>query len=425
MAEESPALVEALERVRSSILTPTRLRRAVAAGRRRGESVPWRRAELRYVELKSGRSLQLTTYDDSRATVQNAPARSAQAADLVDRILGLPFAHWRVETTDSVLQVRVTKKGRAMVHVQTLDQPLSVDHSHDRQKPRMLTPDHPVLRAVGITDREGRVKPSRQAKYRQVDEFLRLLASAVDSALASGRIPRPTVARPLRIVDLGCGNAYLTFAAIAYLLDVRREPARMVGVDLRPQARHRNSDLATATGLADHLTFQESAIATAELTEPPDVVLSLHACDTATDQSLARAIQWRTPVVLAAPCCHHDLQTQLSRVRTPAPYGLLASDGILRERFADVLTDAFRAAILRLHGYRVDAVQFVESHHTPRNTLLRAIRTNAPPSRSLQRDYANLTEAWGVEPALARMLAESSQTTAEASNDERARHHVS
>ncbi len=332
-------------------------------------------------------------------------------------MLGLPFANWRVETTDSVLQVRVTKKRRVLVHVQVLDQPRLVDHSHDRQKPRLLPPDHPVLRAVGITDQEGRVKPSRQAKYRQVDEFLRLLAPAIDGALASGRIPRPTVDRPLRIVDLGCGNAYLTFAVIAYLLDVRHEPARMVGVDIRPQARHRNSELAAATGLADHLTFQESAIATVELAERPDVVLSLHACDTATDEALARAIDWRAPVVMAAPCCHHDIQTQLSRVRTPVHYGLLARDGILRERFADVLTDAFRAAILRLHGYRVDAVQFVESQHTPRNTLLRATRTNTAPSRSLQRDYTGLTEAWGVEPALARMLAESSPTTADASGD--------
>lgn len=407
----------ALGRVRSSVLDQARLVRAVASGRRRGETVPWKRAVLRYVDLKAGRSLQLTTYDESRATVQNAPAGSAQAAELTASVIDLPFANWRVETTDTVLQMRVTKKGRALVNVQVLDQSRSVDHSHDRQKPRMLPADHPVLQAVGIADHEGWVKPSRQAKYRQVDEFLRLLDSAIDGALASGRIPRPAVDRPLRIVDLGCGNAYLTFAAIAYLVDIRREPAQMVGVDVRPEVRARNTDLAAATGLDDDLTFQASRIADVELTEQPDVVLSLHACDTATDEALARAIEWRAPVVLAAPCCHHDIQTRLTRGRAPVPYGLVTRDGILRERFADVLTDALRAAILRLHGYTVDAVQFVESQHTPRNTLLRAIRTNTAPSRSLRRDYISLTEEWGVEPALARILAATSPTTTTAQSD--------
>ncbi|HEY9291310.1 MAG TPA: SAM-dependent methyltransferase, partial [Microlunatus sp.] len=296
---------------------------------------------------------------------------------------------------------------------QVLDQSRSIDHSHDRQKPRTLPPDHPVLQAVGIADHEGRVKPSRQAKYRQVDEFLRLLAPAI----ASGRIPRPTLDRPLRIVDLGCGNAYLTFAAIAYLLDIRREPAQVVGVDVRPDVRARNTELAATTGLGDHLTFQASTIADVELAERPDVVLSLHACDTATDEALARALGWRAPVVLAAPCCHHDIQTQLTRGRAPEPYGIVTRDGILRERFADVLTDALRTAILRLHGYTVDAVQFVESQHTPRNTLLRAVRTNTTPSRSLRRDYASLTEAWGVEPALARLLAAPSPATTTVHSD--------
>lgn len=400
-----------MDRVRAAVADQTQLVRAVASGQRRGEKVPWRRAEFRYVDLKVGLSLQVTTYDESTASTQNALAGTAEANELLNRMTEAPFANWRVETTAEVIQLRVTKKGRALVHVQVLDRRPLVDHVHDRQKPRMLNADHPVLQAVGITDHEGRVKPSRQAKYRQVDEFLRLLAPALDSALDAHRIPRPTADRPLRVVDLGCGNAYLTFAAIAYLLDVRQQPARMVGVDIRPQACRRNTELAALTSLSDHLAFQASDIASVELADRPDVVLSLHACDTATDEALTRAIRWRAPVILAAPCCHHDIQTQLNRTETPSPYGLVTRDGILRERLADVLTDTFRAAILRLHGYRVDTTQFVESQHTPRNILLRAIRTDVEPSPTLQRDYAELTRAWGVQPALARMLAQTSPDT--------------
>ena len=122
-------------------------------------------------------------------------------------------------------------------------------------------------------------------------------------------------------------------------------------------------------------------IGSAELAERPDVVLALHACDTATDDALARAVTWDAPLVLAAPCCHHDVAAQLRRAPTPAPYTLLTRNGILRERFADTLTDAMRASVLRLLGYRVDVIDFVDSKHTPRNTLLRAVRTGAPARR--------------------------------------------
>ena len=108
------------------------------------------------------------------------------------------------------------------------------------------------------------------------------------------------------------------------------------------------------------------------------MVLALHACDTATDEALARAVEWGAQLVLAAPCCHHDIAAQLRRAPTPAPYALLTRHGILRERFADTLTDALRASLMRLQGYRVDVMQFVESQHTPRNTMLRAVRTGGP-----------------------------------------------
>ena len=133
-------------------------------------------------------------------------------------------------------------------------------------------------------------------------------------------------------------------------------------------------------------------------------MLALHACDTATDDALARAVEWDAALVLAAPCCHHDIAAQLRRAATPAPYALLTRHGILRERFADALTDALRAGVLRLVGYRVEVVEFVESKHTPRNTLLRAVRTGAEPSDRAREEYDELTRTWGVRPALAKRL---------------------
>ena len=155
------------------------------------------------------------------------------------------------------------------------------------------------------------MKPSRQAKYRQVEEFLRLLDASITDAIAKGHLRRPTADDPLRIVDLGCGNAYLTFAAHRFLTDVRGLPVRLTGVDVREQSRDHNSEVAGELGVdAD---FVVGTIAGRALDPTPEVVLALHACDTATDEALARAVEWQAALVLAAPCCHHDIAAQLRR----------------------------------------------------------------------------------------------------------------
>ncbi|WP_148571715.1 class I SAM-dependent methyltransferase [Nocardioides caldifontis] len=398
MAEQ---LDEALARVRALLLDEGALVRAVAAGRRKGARPQWRRAELRYVELKGGTHLQVTTYDDTQAFTANHAGDAAAAA--VDELLDQPFGNWHVRSTTQELQLRVTKKGEALVHARatepTGEEP---DRGHDRAKNRLLPEDDPVLRALGISDERGRVKPSRQAKYRQVEEMVRALGASVDDATAAGALRTPTDEEPLRVVDLGCGNAYLTFAAHRYLTAVRGIPAQVVGIDVKEQSRLHSTALAEQLGIADSTTFLQGEIGSTDPGMRPDVVLALHACDTATDDALAQAVRWEAPLVLAAPCCHHDVAAQLRRQEAPAPYSVLTRDGILRERFADTLTDALRAGVLRSAGYRVDVVEFVESRHTPRNTLLRAIRTGARGDRA---ELDELTSTWRVRPRLQELLA--------------------
>jgi len=401
------ALRESLSQVRARLLDPDSLVRAVASGRQRSGQPRWRRAEVRYVDLRSGRHLQVTTYDDTQAFTHNTPSGEASAS-AVDELLEEPFASWHVESHDTVTSWRVTKKGRPLLH--SVSRGSDADHAgrhgHDRVKPRLLPPDDAYLHAVGISDERARVKPSMQAKYRQIEEFLRLLSGALDEALDSGHLRAPSAERPLRVVDLGCGNAYLTFAAFRYLAGVRGMPVRMTGVDLKSQARERNTALATQLGCADRLVFLEAPIATAQVEGPVDLALSLHACDTATDDALARAVEWRTPLVLAAPCCHHYVQAQLRQAPTPAPFGLLTRHGILRERLGDTLTDAMRAALLRLQGYRVDVIEFVASRHTPRNTMLRAVRTGSGGDTGVRSEYDRLAAMWQVHPKLADLLGE-------------------
>jgi len=391
-------LPAALDRVRAAVLDDQALLRALATGRRKGRRPQWRRVELRYVDLKAGRHLQVTRYDDTQAHVSN----HRDAAAVLDELAAEPFGNWHVETTTEVLQVRVTKSGEAVVSSKAQTAVADPVREHDRAKPRLLPEDDPVLVALGISDRDGRVKPSRRAKYRQVEEFLRELQAALDDAIASGQV-RPSDDEPLRVVDLGCGNAYLTFAAHAWLTRVRGLPVRVVGVDVKEQSRRHNAEVAQRLGVEEQVSFVTAGIDDVRLEEPPHVVLALHACDTATDDALARAVAWDAPLVLAAPCCHHDVSRQLREHPAPEPYALLTRDGILRERFADTLTDALRAALLRTRGYRVEVVEFVGSQHTPRNTLIRAISGRASGDRAEQ-EYAELTRTWQVTPRLAELL---------------------
>jgi SAM-dependent methyltransferase len=392
-------LTAALARVRDLVLDDQALVRALATGRRKGQPPPpWRRVELRYVDLKAGRHLQVTRYDDTQAHVSN----HRDAGPVFDELAAEPFGNWHVDTTSRTLQLRVTKSGDAVVGVHERGEGTEPERGHDRAKPRLLAEDDPVLVALGISDQDGRVKPSRRAKYRQVEEFLRELQAALDDAIDAGRLS-PTDSEPLRVVDLGCGNAYLTFAAHAWLSRVRGLPVRLVGVDVKEQSRRHNTETALRLGVADEVTFARSGIDDVQLDEPPQVVLALHACDTATDDALARAVDWGAPLVLAAPCCHKDISRQLREQQAPEPYTLLTRDGILRERFADTLTDALRAALLRTHGYRVDVVEFVGSQHTPRNTLIRALATGGSGERAAE-EYAELTRAWHVRPRLAELL---------------------
>jgi SAM-dependent methyltransferase len=399
-------LDDARDTLRRLIRDDTSLVRATFSGRQRNAQVPYRRAELRYVDLKDGRRLQVTTYDQTQAFTRNVDLGEASALE-IDRVLDAGYANWHVDTVREAVQVRVSKKGRPLLSRTPRRTEVERVLDHDRSKSRRLDAGDPLFEVLGIAGSDGRIKPTRVAKFRQVQDFLAALDPVVPDLLASVAPEGLSSRRPLRVVDLGCGNAYLTFAALRYLSTVRSLPVHIVGVDVKAQARQHNAAAAARLGMSDQVHFIDSTITAATVEVPPDLVVALHACDTATDDALARAVRWRTPLILAAPCCHHDIQRQLAQADTPEPYRLVTRHAILRERFADVLTDALRAAVLRILGYRVEVIEFVDSVHTPRNALIRAVRTDAPPSQATLAAYRSLIAAWGVQPRLATLLAES------------------
>jgi SAM-dependent methyltransferase len=233
-----------------------------------------------------------------------------------------------------------------------------------------------------------------------VEEFLRLLAPTLTSAISAGHIQTPTDSAPLRIVDLGCGHAYLTFAAHQYLRSIGIE-VKVIGIDVRTASRDRNNEIAKKLGITNSIEFRAEEISQTALKQA-DVAIALHACDTATDDAIAWGVRTGAKLMLIAPCCHHDIQSQLTE--SPEPWSLITRYGIMRERLGDLLTDSLRMQILKLRGYRVEAIEFIGGEHTPRNLMIRAVKTDAVIDPLEVNRYEEMISAWKVKPALARLL---------------------
>ena len=294
------------------------------------------------------------------------------------------------------------------LHISKKDEPLisisagvgAINLAHDKRKERLLDAADPFLREVGISDASGQIKPSKSDKYRQVEEFLRLLAPTLSSAIEAGHIEEPSSSAPLMIVDLGCGHAYLTFAAHQYLRAIGMN-VKVIGIDVRTASRDRNNAIAKRLGITNTIEFRAEEIADSPLIQA-DVAIALHACDTATDDAIAWAARADVKLMMIAPCCHHDIQSQLSD--SPEPWSLITRYGIMRERLGDLLTDSLRMQILKMRGYRVEAIEFIGGEHTPRNLMIRAVKTGAPVEAIEVSRYEEMIAAWKVKPALARLL---------------------
>lgn len=380
-----------LERFRTSIADDTFVS-ATCSGARRHTSPTASRVVIRPVDLRVGRRLQVTAVGaDGRTEVTNL-----DLDEVVEHLAGLVtdgIASVTLRTTDGDLQLLHSRKGVARL-VRHRPSATEVDTSHDRAKHRLVPEDAPFLRAVGISDEHGRVKPTARAKYRQVERFVEILTHTLPADLDAGS--------PLVTVDLGCGAGVLTFATDHHLRHTRGLDVRTIGIDTKAELMDDRRRTVSALG-GTGPEFVTGTIADTELPDQVDLVLALHACDTATDDALARAVRCGARWILAAPCCQHDLQTQLHRTTTPPGSSPLLRHGIVRERLGDLLTDTLRAEILLAHGYRTDVIEFVSTEHTGKNLMIRAVRTGRADAGAA-RSARELAASWGVTPALARRI---------------------
>lgn len=387
-------LEDAFDKALEFMGEPELITRIVLSGRRRNMTTLHERLDIRPVILKEILHFQVSTSDGRAVTTKNYLPQELPINDFIRS----GFANILIEGVEQSFSLRITKKDEPLISL--LPGVGTVDLSHDKKKARLLDPADPFLREVGISDSSGQIKPSKSDKYRQVEEFLRLMAPTLTSAIDAGHIHKPTSDQPLTIVDLGCGHAYLTFAAHQYLRSLGME-VKVIGIDVRTASRDRNNEIATRLGIAESIEFRAEEISETSLNRA-DVAIALHACDTATDDAIAWAVKADASLMLIAPCCHHDIQSQLTD--SPEPWSMITRYGIMKERLADLLTDSLRMQILKLRGYRVEGIEFVGGEHTPRNLMIRAVKTGATVEPIEITRYEEMIAAWKVKPALARLL---------------------
>jgi hypothetical protein len=362
-------------------------------GPSKGQDSPWRRIVVRPVLVKGERHLQFSYFDERKDITKNY--RGGEAESKLDEALAMPFTLIQVESTGENLQLQITKDGKAIFHrSKPSAEKRQPDLSHDRAKDLPLPTGKPdaFLQTLGIMNAQGQIRPGMHDKFAQINEFLKLLEH-------TGEL-RGFNKTPINVLDCGSGSSYLSFAVYHYLNDVLGIPTNLVGVDANESLVDKSNASAAKLNFSQ-VCFRKSAIIDYVPEAPPDIVLALHACNTATDEALAQGIRWDSRLILSVPCCHHDLNEQLGAT---APFKPVFQHGILKERMADILTDAFRAQLLRIMGYKTDVVEFVSSEHTNRNLMIRAVKRGELGGARLIEEYNALKSFWGVTPYLEKLV---------------------
>jgi SAM-dependent methyltransferase len=357
--------------------------RAVLSGRRRNMQPGLERIDIKPVMIKDEIKLQVISNDGRQVSTKNVELDFDFST-----MLNSGFANLQADSTSESYSIRISKKDEALVAIGKVK--LERELNHDRIKQRLLAENNPIFKALDMSDVLGRIKPSKMDKYKQVEEFLRLLAPTIEGEIKDQD--------SLSVVDLGCGHAYLTFAVQEHF-KVKYKSVSVLGVDERLDSKEHNEKV------AEKLKVDAKFLA-AKIADTPaqkvDIAIALHACDTATDDAIAWAVKNDAKVIMVAPCCMHELQTQVKDA--PEPWGMLTKYGLVKERLVDLMTDSLRAQILKLLGYRVDIVEFIGGEHTARNIMIRAVKTGAPVTAIDKERYEQMLKEWNVTPYLSKLL---------------------
>ena len=360
-------------------------------------SSPVAKLQVRPVPVKGQVQYQVTYIQGTKAIHDNY--KKDELNSYLTEQMEKNFRQMQLEGRYVQARVLVSKKGKMDIKAKEVKGGTKEDFtpmlSHNRTKKYLLKEGVPVpwLIDLGVMTPEGKIKNSRYDKFKQLNRYLEFIQDILP------KLPRD---REIQIIDFGCGKSYLTFAMYYYLKELKHFNIRVTGLDLKADVIETCQKLADKYGY-DKLRFLQGDIASYEGADHVDMVVTLHACDTATDFALAKAVKWGASVILSVPCCQHELNRQVAN-QDLAP---ILEYGILKERFAALLTDGLRAQMLKSAGYDVQILEFISMEHTPKNLLIRAVKNkNRKEEPQQPREWENCIQAFHVEPPLKKLLFE-------------------
>lgn len=347
--------------------------------------------------LKKEKGYQLEKYTEKQVFHENPDA--AGAMKVCEGLLREGWRQLNAWGQSHEYELSVSKKGKLFFLKKKLTASApAADSAHNRTKNYIIPEDKPfpALIDMGVFTKDGKVAKPMYDKFRQINRF----AEIIDDAVRERKIPD----RPIRIIDFGCGKSYLTFVLYHYFTEIRGIDVQMLGLDLKEDVIEKCNAAAKKYGYKN-LTFERGDIENASVTGKVNMVVTLHACDTATDHALHNAVMRDADMIFSVPCCQHELNGQM---KTDG-FGILTRYGIIKERTAALCTDAIRANLLEYCGYKTQLLEFIDLEHTPKNILIRAVRRDNPsPKRRMYLDEAEaLMREFSFEPTLYRLLKES------------------
>lgn len=346
------------------------------------------KVKIRPMLVKDRLVFQLEAFQNNQAFHENLSVE--EATEKVQKYME-QFKQLQIMTKKTNYTVLVSKKGKVTVQKKAVKGEVKeVDLSHNRSKKYILEEGIkvPFLYDLGVQTEDGKIVKSRFDKFRQINRFLEFIEDI---------LPQLSKDKEVTILDFGCGKSYLTFAMYYYLHELKGYDIRIIGLDLKKDVIHFCNRLSEKYGY-EKLQFLEGNISDYTGVEEVDMVVTLHACDTATDFALAKAVGWNAKVILSVPCCQHELNRQIqSDVLAP-----ILKYGLIKERMAALITDALRAEYLEGEGYDAQILEFIDMEHTPKNILIRAVKTGKKAKN--QEAIRKCEEQLHVSPMLGRLL---------------------
>ncbi|MCL6459753.1 MAG: SAM-dependent methyltransferase [Gorillibacterium sp.] len=380
--------MEQVKRLIEDLVNKEKLVQATLSGPRTKTPETAVKIKLKPILLKGIRHYQLSYSVGTKELHENLPPAAA-IERMADRLLHV-YKQGLFQSTDGDYQVLVNKKGKASILRREATRQ-QAELTHNRAKKYLLPEGEPVafLVELGVMNAAGKVVAAKYDKFRQINRFLEMIEDV---------IPELPQGRTLRIIDFGCGKSYLTFALYHYLVNTKGRDVEVTGLDLKADVITHCASLAARLQYAG-LHFQIGDIADYDEVTEVDMVVTLHACDTATDAALNKAIRWNASVILSVPCCQHEMYGQVQN----ETLSTMLDHGIIKERFAALATDSVRARLLELVGYKSQILEFIDMEHTPKNLLIRAVRQTSSDPAQLNRlalNYLEFKQFLGITPYL-------------------------